>query len=240
MQALGGESMGQIKTGLLMLLAAASCAVPHTVAAQEFAATEAAGQIPPAGDATPAVTVLATSGSDYGSARSRVSIGFDTVAGERRYPVRSTDENGVVNVRFSSSRSSGAGYSGDIPDRLPVSRVRLTSRYGYRVHPVTGRGSNHSGIDLAVSTGTPVVATADGEVRIARYQGAYGLLVAVDHGDGVQTRYAHLSSVSVSPGQSVREGELIGRSGSTGRSTGPHLHYEVRVNGASVDPIPPS
>ena len=82
------------------------------------------------------------------------------------------------------------------------------------------------------------MATADGEVRIARFQGGYGLLVAVDHADGVQTRYAHLSAISVSPGQSVSEGQMIGRSGSTGRSTGPHVHYEVRIDGVSVNPLP--
>ncbi|WP_231638841.1 M23 family metallopeptidase [Aurantiacibacter marinus] len=214
--------------------------MPQITGAQDFAAVDAAADVPLARDTSPTVTVLERPRSGNSEARSLISIGFDTVAGERRYAVRSANDNGVANVRFSSAPPRGAGFAGDIPDRLPVSRVRLTSQYGYRVHPVTGRGSNHSGIDLAVSTGTPVVATADGEVRIAHYQGAYGLLVALDHGEGVQTRYAHLSSIAVSAGQMVSEGDLIGRSGSTGRSTGPHLHYEVRVNGASVNPLPAS
>ncbi len=124
------------------------------------------------------------------------------------------------------------------PAGFPVSGARLTSRYGYRVHPISGRGSSHAGVDLAVATGTPVVATEGGTVVSAGWAGGYGLLVTIDHGDRVESYYGHLSAISVQSGDTVNEGEAIGRSGSTGRSTGPHVHYEVRVDGSSVNPMP--
>lgn len=169
--------------------------------------------------------------------RSRISIGFDTVAGERRYADRADNGSGAAVVRFSATRPR-AGMLGGIPDGLPVSSVRLTSRYGNRVHPVTGRRSSHAGVDLAVPTGTPVAATSDGQVKVAGWAGNYGVLVVIEHGDGVQTHYGHLSSVAVEAGQSVAKGQVIGRSGSTGRTTGPHVHYEVRIDGRPVNPIP--
>ncbi|WP_340587339.1 M23 family metallopeptidase [Erythrobacter alti] len=233
--------MGQRSRLLAGIGAAILCVgVPSASAAQELTAAETQAEPAAAPVSRPAITVIGSPDRQGGVANNRVSVGFHTVAGARRYAVRSEDENGMVNVRFSAIRPYGTDSGGAIPVRLPVSRVRLTSRYGYRIHPISGRGSSHSGIDLAVATGTPVVATAEGEVRTARYQGGYGLLVTVDHPGGVQTRYAHLSSIAVVPGQSVREGEFIGRSGSTGRSTGPHLHYEVRVDGRTVNPLPPS
>jgi len=94
----------------------------------------------------------------------------------------------------------------------------------------------HSGIDLAAAYGSPVVASANGTVEVAGWQGGYGLLVELDHGGGVETRYGHLSKLAVQPGQQVKRGDLVGFVGSTGRSTGAHLHYEVRENGRAVDP----
>ena len=91
---------------------------------------------------------------------------------------------------------------------------------------------------MAAPTGTPVFATADGQVTRANRSGTYGLVIYLDHGADLQTRYAHLSRMSVADGQTVRKGDVIGYVGSTGRSTGPHLHYEVRVDGVAVNPIP--
>lgn len=169
-----------------------------------------------------------------------VSIGHHTVAGEPRYAVRSETDGGTATVLFSAVRPRSDGSTVDIPDRLPVSGARLTSRHGYRVHPVTGRGSRHAGVDLAVAIGTPVVATADGEVTLAGWAGNYGILIVVQHEDAMQTRYGHLSALHVRSGERVTRGQVIGRSGATGRTTGPHVHYEVRIDGVSVNPMPVS
>jgi murein DD-endopeptidase MepM/ murein hydrolase activator NlpD len=107
----------------------------------------------------------------------------------------------------------------------------LTSTFGWRW------GRMHEGIDHAVSTGTPVVAAASGTVIVAGWMGGYGNLVVIDHGNGIATAYGHNTSVAVSYGQSVAQGQLISYSGSTGHSTGPHVHFEVRVNGTPVDPL---
>jgi murein DD-endopeptidase MepM/ murein hydrolase activator NlpD len=112
----------------------------------------------------------------------------------------------------------------------PVHGV-LTSGFGWRW------GRMHEGVDLAVSTGTPVVAAAAGTVIVAGWMGGYGNLVVVDHGNGISTAYGHNTSVTVGVGQSVAQGQLIAYSGSTGHSTGPHVHFEVRINGSPVDPM---
>jgi len=97
----------------------------------------------------------------------------------------------------------------------------------------------HAGIDLAGPNGTPIYATADGIVSRSEYnRGGYGNLVEINHGQGIQTRYAHLSRYVTQPGQRVRRGQLVGYMGSTGRSTGSHLHYEVRIDGRAVNPVP--
>ncbi|MEQ8410236.1 MAG: M23 family metallopeptidase [Erythrobacter sp.] len=125
-----------------------------------------------------------------------------------------------------------------IPSRMPLSGFRMTSDYGMRTHPVLGRRKRHKGVDLAAPTGTPVYATADGMIGRAEYSRSYGLVIYADHGAGLETRYAHLSKLAVAEGERVRKGDLIGYVGSTGRSTGPHLHYEVRKDGVAVNPIP--
>lgn len=112
----------------------------------------------------------------------------------------------------------------------------VSSSFGSRRHPVTGRPDFHYGIDIAGIPGTPVLAAADGTVILAGRQGNYGLLVVVDHGYGLRTLYAHLSRIVVRPGQRVVKGQRIGALGSTGLSTGPHLHYEVHVRGRPVNP----
>jgi len=106
-----------------------------------------------------------------------------------------------------------------------------------RMNPVVGRVMFHAGADLAAPQGSPVRATATGVVERAGWSGGYGLLVALHHQDGYETRYAHLSQVSVETGQVIEKGQVIGFVGSTGRSTGPHLHYEVRRNGQVLDPL---
>lgn len=128
-------------------------------------------------------------------------------------------------------------------DRLPVAMpvrsgaVRQTSGFGMRRHPLTGRNTMHNGLDWAGSRGTPILASADGVVQRAGREGGYGNLVVIRHDFGIETWYAHLSSIGVRPGQRVSRGQQIGGMGTTGTSTGVHLHYEVRVNGRPVNPI---
>ena len=125
-----------------------------------------------------------------------------------------------------------------VPSRMPLAGAALTSGYGMRNHPVLGGRRKHDGVDLAAPTGTPVYATADGVVGRADWYSSYGLYISVNHGASMETRYAHLSRLAVAAGDNVKKGDLIGYVGSTGRSTGPHLHYEVRVEGLAVNPIP--
>lgn len=125
-----------------------------------------------------------------------------------------------------------------IPSRMPVEGIQLTSAFGMRTHPVLGGRRAHKGVDLAGPVGTPVHATADGVVSKAEWFSSYGLYVSLEHGGEIQTRYGHMSRLNVAAGQRVRKGDIIGFIGSTGRSTGPHLHYEVRVSGDAVNPIP--
>lgn len=124
-----------------------------------------------------------------------------------------------------------------VPVRQPlIGEILVTSPFGMRKHPLLGRLAIHTGIDLRGGLGVPVRATATGKVTIAGRQGGYGNMVEISHGNGLATRFGHLSEISVKIGQIVRIGEMVGRIGSTGRSTGPHLHYETRVNGEAVDP----
>ena len=156
--------------------------------------------------------------------------------------------NGDAEFRqlFSSWRSLDQGGSfvahsnvgGSIPSLMPVQSARFTSGFGMRWHPVTGGRHQHKGVDLAGPVGTPVHATGDGVVGRADWFSSYGLFVAIEHGGELETRYGHMSRLNVAAGQSVHRGDVIGYIGTTGRSTGPHLHYEVRVNGEAVNPIP--
>lgn len=113
----------------------------------------------------------------------------------------------------------------------------LTSRMGYRQDPITGGADFHAGLDIAGQPGQPVYATAEGTVRHTGYQGAYGNLITIDHGFGLETKYGHLSSYRVKSGDKVKRGDIIGRVGNTGRSTGYHLHYEVLANGRLLNPL---
>ena len=142
----------------------------------------------------------------------------------------------LLSSRASPAKASAPRPHGALPVRMLVSAGRVTSGFGLRFHPVLGGLRQHGGIDLAATAGTPVVATADGTVRLAGWLGAYGLAVVIDHPDRLQTRYAHMMRLNVLAGQKVRGGEVIGYVGSTGRSTGPRLHYELRVNGQAVNP----
>ncbi len=140
------------------------------------------------------------------------------------------------------ARLKEAGLLYDAVSRLPLMRPmpaghRITSPFGSRPDPFFHRYAMHTGTDFRARAGTPVPATAPGVVTVAAYTGGYGNMVEVDHGNGIVTRYGHMAEISVAVGDKLRKGDIVGRVGSTGRSTGPHLHYEVRVDGEPVDPM---
>lgn len=124
------------------------------------------------------------------------------------------------------------------PSIWPTEARRITSVYGTRVHPVTGRKSIHDGLDIAGPYASEVYATADGRVTFADYNGTYGNMIRINHPSEYQTKYGHMTRLHVQDGDSVEKGDLIGEMGTTGRSTGVHLHYEVHKNGQAVDPVP--
>ena len=126
---------------------------------------------------------------------------------------------------------TGSGYHWPLPGHY-----KLTSAFGYRIHPITGKPHSHTGIDIPAPGGTPIEACRGGQVVTSTYHSSYGTYVVIDHGNGCSTRYAHLSSRAVSEGQMVSQGQVIGYVGTTGSSTGNHLHLEVRVNYQRIDP----
>ena len=121
------------------------------------------------------------------------------------------------------------------PNLWPV-EGQVTGSFGERIDPFNGEGAFHCGVDISASYGQPVIATADGVVMFADFMGGYGREVTIDHGHGISTRYGHLANFAVISGQQVHRGDIIGYVGLSGRSTGPHLHYEVRINDTPVNP----
>ncbi|MEF2244302.1 MULTISPECIES: M23 family metallopeptidase [unclassified Paenibacillus] len=124
------------------------------------------------------------------------------------------------------------------PTLWPADSRKITSEFGIRKDPITRRSTYHSGIDLGGNRGDPIYAAAGGKVTISEREYPYGNYIAIDHGKGVSTRYLHLNKRLVEVGDTVTKGQIIGELGNTGRSTGPHLHYEVIVNGVTVNPLP--
>jgi murein DD-endopeptidase MepM/ murein hydrolase activator NlpD len=144
-------------------------------------------------------------------------------------------------TRVSIARADAARLSTTlvtVPVRKPVTgEIDLTSPFGVRVDPFLHVAAMHTGLDFRGEMGEPIHATAAGTVTNAGWSGGYGKMVEIDHGNGLATRYGHLSEIDVTIGQPIRIGQVVGRLGSTGRSTGPHLHYETRVDGEAVDPV---
>jgi murein DD-endopeptidase MepM/ murein hydrolase activator NlpD len=123
-----------------------------------------------------------------------------------------------------------------IPTAMPAASMMMSSGFGYRTDPFTGSGAMHAGLDFMGPVGTPIRAAAEGKVVFAGFNGGYGNVIEIRHANGLVTRYAHLSGLNVRRGQMVERGVQIGRMGSTGRSTGSHLHFEVRLNGQAINP----
>lgn len=149
---------------------------------------------------------------------------------------------GVSDPDFRSLHSSwglkGAGTKVEVsvPSINPVELMNFSSGFGYRRAPTKGASRNHKGIDIPGPIGTPIYATADGTIGRAQWVNGYGKFVEINHGNAMQTRYGHMSALNVAAGQVVHKGQIIGYMGSTGRSTGSHLHYEVRIAGEAVNP----
>lgn len=123
-----------------------------------------------------------------------------------------------------------------LPNSSPVEVAYSSSSYGWRIDPFNGHKAFHEGLDFPAAMGTPIYAAADGIVTAVEFVGAYGNLLKIDHGSGLETRYAHNSRILVRVGDRINKGQKIALVGSTGRSTGPHLHYEIRLNGNPLDP----
>lgn len=152
--------------------------------------------------------------------------------------------DGDFRTLFTAWKKMDGGASGigqgaiAIPSVQPVAKMDYSSNFGIRSDPFRGSAAMHAGVDIRGPVGTPIYATADGVVAEAKRRGGYGNLVELDHGKGIATRYGHLSRILVSAGSRVQRGQIIGLMGSTGRSTGSHLHYEVRMDGRAVNPVP--
>ena len=157
--------------------------------------------------------------------------GLDRVGRADLALLKWTDGKSVIWVN-----ADGAPDSGGEGMQMPVSGP-VTSRFGNRFHPILGHARMHRGVDLRASAGSPIVAAAGGRVVAAGWRGGYGRQVAIAHGDGIQTTYSHMSRIAARAGETVRQGQVIGYVGSSGLSTGPHLHYEVYKNGRAVNPL---
>jgi murein DD-endopeptidase MepM/ murein hydrolase activator NlpD len=170
--------------------------------------------------------------------------GTDDIADEG--PLMPTFKESIEDYNFLKSASysrvshtyARAWLKNIVPSLWPVNG-RILSRFGDREDPFSGEGAFHAGVDISANIGTAVHAAADGIVYAAEYEGpGYGKMVIIDHGNGLRTRYAHLSAFDVVPGQEIRRGQVVAHSGNTGHTTAPHLHFEVRMGGNAVNPYP--
>jgi len=156
------------------------------------------------------------------------------------YALKDTALTGAASVGISmglTRNSTTADWirANSAPNLWPV-EGQITGSFGERIDPFNGEGAFHSGVDISATLGSAVIAPADGVVTYAEFMGGYGRAVMIDHGHGICTRYGHLGSFAVTPGQYLHRGDTIGYVGLSGRSTGPHLHYEVRINDTPVNP----
>ncbi len=159
---------------------------------------------------------------------------------DQLYALKRTALSGAASIGISLglTRDSTTGdwlRASSAPNLWPV-EGQVTGSFGERIDPFNGEGAFHSGIDISASIGSPVIAPADGLVTFADFQSGYGRAITIDHGHGITTRYGHLSNFAVTAGQYIQRGDTIGYVGLSGRSTGPHLHYEVRINDVPVNP----
>jgi murein DD-endopeptidase MepM/ murein hydrolase activator NlpD len=159
---------------------------------------------------------------------------------DQLYALKNTALTGAATVGISLGLTRNATTADWIranssPNLWPV-EGQITGSFGERIDPFNGEGAFHSGVDISASVGAPVIAPADGTVAFADFLGGYGRAIVIDHGHGITTRYGHLASFAVAAGQYIHRGDTVGYVGMSGRSTGPHLHYEVRINDIPVNP----
>ena len=162
--------------------------------------------------------------------------------GAEGYRPKFAERNAVARAAAKAGQPGTAGQNDDAVRGQatdPWRDIQISSGFGYRRDPFNRRVRFHSGVDLKARLGDPVAASQDGVVLFAGWYYGYGNLIIIDHGDGITTRYGHLSSFAAEAGQEVKRGDIIAYAGSTGRATSPHLHYEVRVNGEAVNPTEP-
>jgi murein DD-endopeptidase MepM/ murein hydrolase activator NlpD len=248
------QSLSQTRQPTVAAAPAARVPAPAAAAARLPAPAVAATTVAPTAVARPRVAALALRAvpavaADHGALaqfeRVLASTGVDVkhlfaefgVAQGLGGPFVPVPHGGLPQSRFSAAQLAALpGIARSLPLAAPMSNYRETSPFGRRLDPFNGRPAFHPGIDMAAPYGTPVYATAPGVVTYAGYRSDYGKIVEIDHGHGIVTRYSHLSRYVVNVGQRVAAGAHIGYEGSTGRSTGPHLLYEVDVNGEPQDP----
>ncbi len=167
------------------------------------------------------------------------AVGEQEAQGGIYQPLNDADDAKITEAQAFNEMlhlSEIVGLIDELPTRVPVTRARRTSGFGRRIDPFRRTLANHTGLDFSAPIGAKIMATAAGRVRIASHLGAYGKTVDVDHGNGISTRYSHLSKINVGVGQQVQAAQVIGLQGSTGRSTGHHLHYEVRHHNVPINP----
>ncbi len=157
---------------------------------------------------------------------------------EKEFEILEEQSNNIERqIQRYQAGSANSPYTGGKMGWPVIGCYTITSSYGMRYHPILKVNKMHTGIDIGAGSGSTVVASSDGTVISACYMSGYGNTVIIDHGGGISTLYAHNTSLSVSSGQKVKKGQTIAKSGSTGNSTGPHVHFEVRVNGATTNPM---
>lgn len=183
-------------------------------------------------------SVLSDLGVNVAAVHSRSGVGGPFVPIKPPKPSASAFDHQLYRVNIARAHIDRYRHTLlSVPVRKPVAGdIDMSSPFGVRTDPFNGRPAMHTGIDLRGDSGEQVHATANGKVTIAGREGGYGNMIEIDHGNGLSTRYGHLSAIEVKVNQQVRIGQEIGRIGSTGRSTGPHLHYETRINGEPVNP----
>jgi murein DD-endopeptidase MepM/ murein hydrolase activator NlpD len=190
------------------------------------------------------LALIATAGSALANEEAKPATGGPLIPAASAEAASTLNADNQYRALFQSWKKLDGPQSGvvsgvvAIPSVQPVAKMDFTSNFGIRSDPFRGSAAMHAGVDIRGPVGTPIYATADGFVAEADRRGGYGNLVEISHGKGIATRYGHLSKILVRPGQRIERGQMIALMGSTGRSTGSHLHYEVRIDGRAVNPVP--
>lgn len=237
----GSSSRLRLGHAMLAVLAIASTGIAAAPATAQDTSPRAAtppalGSIVRQGERVGLTTLLDAAGNDAGEGSAAVSVSpirIGRALDLEGNPIRTSAARATGSVIARKYRWTGAASA---PSGFPVRAWGVSSGFGSRWHPILGGSRFHSGIDMPATTGTPISATAAGLVASAGWCGGLGLCAIVDHGGGYTTVYGHMSRIDVQEGQEVGSGQVIGQVGSTGQSTGPHLHYEIRFRDRPLNP----